>query len=78
MTDALRRLAIPIEQVLVAGVIDGLTSFVEHPEVVADRVDAVVGDPTRAARGCCHRRQLAILLERRTPIWNEPSLIDPL
>jgi 5-methyltetrahydropteroyltriglutamate--homocysteine methyltransferase len=42
------------DQVLVAGVIDSLTNFVEHPEVVADRIDrvvTVVGDPSRVLAG---------------------------
>ncbi len=42
------------DQVLVAGVIDSLTNFVEHPEVVADRIErvaAVVGDPSRVLAG---------------------------
>jgi 5-methyltetrahydropteroyltriglutamate--homocysteine methyltransferase len=42
------------DQVLVAGVIDSLTNFVEHPEVVADRIErvaAVVGDATRVLAG---------------------------
>ncbi len=42
------------DQVLVAGVIDSLTNFVEHPEVVADRIErvaAMVGDPTRVLAG---------------------------
>ena len=42
------------DQILVAGVIDSLTNFVEHPEVVADRIErvaAVVGDPTRVQAG---------------------------
>lgn len=42
------------DQILVAGVIDSLTNFVEHPEVVADRIErvaAVVGDPTRVMAG---------------------------
>ena len=42
------------DQILVAGVIDTLTNFVEHPEVVADRLDrvaSVVGDPTRVLAG---------------------------
>jgi 5-methyltetrahydropteroyltriglutamate--homocysteine methyltransferase len=42
------------DQVLVAGVIDSLTNFVEHPEVVADRLErvaAVVGDPARVLAG---------------------------
>jgi 5-methyltetrahydropteroyltriglutamate--homocysteine methyltransferase len=41
-------------QVVVAGVIDPLTNFVEHPEVVADRLERVVqvvGDPTRVQAG---------------------------
>jgi 5-methyltetrahydropteroyltriglutamate--homocysteine methyltransferase len=42
------------DQVLVAGVIDSLTNFVEHPDVVADRIErvaAVIGDPTRVLAG---------------------------
>jgi 5-methyltetrahydropteroyltriglutamate--homocysteine methyltransferase len=42
------------DQILVAGVIDSLTNFVEHPEVVADRIErvaAVVGDPSRVLAG---------------------------
>lgn len=41
-------------QVVVAGVIDPLTNFVEHPEVVADRLEnvaRVIGDPTRLLAG---------------------------
>ena len=42
------------DQILVAGVIDTLTNFVEHPEVAADRIENVartVGDPTRVLAG---------------------------
>ncbi len=42
------------EQLLVAGVIDTLTNFVEHPQVVADRIGRVaraVGDPRRVIAG---------------------------
>jgi 5-methyltetrahydropteroyltriglutamate--homocysteine methyltransferase len=42
------------DQVLIAGVIDSLTNFVEHPQVVADRLEriaAVTGDPTRIIAG---------------------------
>jgi 5-methyltetrahydropteroyltriglutamate--homocysteine methyltransferase len=38
------------DQIIAAGVIDDLTNFVEHPEVVADRLENVaraVGDPKR-------------------------------
>ena len=48
------RMPLGDDQVLVAGVIDSLTNFVEHPEVVADRIErvaAVVGDPTRVLAG---------------------------
>jgi 5-methyltetrahydropteroyltriglutamate--homocysteine methyltransferase len=42
------------DQIIVAGVIDTTTNFVEHPEVVADRLErvaAVVGDPHRIMAG---------------------------
>jgi 5-methyltetrahydropteroyltriglutamate--homocysteine methyltransferase len=42
------------DQIIVAGVIDDLTGFVEHPEVVADRLENVariVGDPKRVMAG---------------------------
>ncbi len=42
------------DQIIVAGVIDDLTGFVEHPEVVADRLEyvaRVVGDPRRVMAG---------------------------
>jgi 5-methyltetrahydropteroyltriglutamate--homocysteine methyltransferase len=49
-----RERPLPDDAVLVAGVIDTTTNYVEHPETVADRilraVDAV-GDPTRVIAG---------------------------
>jgi 5-methyltetrahydropteroyltriglutamate--homocysteine methyltransferase len=50
----LKNLPLDAGQVVVAGVIDPLTNFVEHPEVVADRLERVVqvvGDPTRVLAG---------------------------
>ena len=50
----LERLPLAADQVLVAGVIDTLTNFVEHPEVVAERILRVaraVGDPRRVLAG---------------------------
>ena len=48
-------LPLPEEMLLVAGVIDTKTNYVEHPEVVADRVRLAVqatgGDPTRVMIG---------------------------
>ena len=52
---ALANLPLDDGQVVVAGVIDPLTNFVEHPEVVADRIERrrrrSVGDPTRVLAG---------------------------
>ena len=48
------RLPLDDGQVVVAGVTDPLTNFVEHPEVIADRLERVarvVGDPTRVLAG---------------------------
>ena len=51
------KLPLKSDQVLIAGVIDPLTNVIEHPEVVADRIErvaAAVGDPTvvLAANDC--------------------------
>jgi 5-methyltetrahydropteroyltriglutamate--homocysteine methyltransferase len=53
----LKSMPLKDDQLLIAGVIDTLTNFVEHPEVVADRIEqiaAAVGDPRRilAATDC--------------------------
>jgi 5-methyltetrahydropteroyltriglutamate--homocysteine methyltransferase len=45
---------LPDDTILVAGVIDTTSNFVEHPEVVADRLEAIsrsVGDPHRVIAG---------------------------
>jgi 5-methyltetrahydropteroyltriglutamate--homocysteine methyltransferase len=50
----LRQLLTDDAQVIVAGVIDPLTNFIEHPEVVADRIERVaraIGDPQRVLAG---------------------------
>ena len=49
-----RRLPLADDQVLVAGVIDTLTHFVEHPEVVAERLERIadsIGDGRRLMAG---------------------------
>lgn len=46
--------ALADDQVLVAGVIDTTTNYVEHPEVVAERLERIartVGDPSRVIAG---------------------------
>jgi 5-methyltetrahydropteroyltriglutamate--homocysteine methyltransferase len=50
----LQKFPLADDQIIVAGVIDDLTGFVEHPEVVADRIEnvaRVVGDPRRVLAG---------------------------
>ena len=49
-----RQLLLDDDQIIVAGVIDTTTNFVEHPEVIADRLErvaTVVGDPRRVMAG---------------------------
>jgi 5-methyltetrahydropteroyltriglutamate--homocysteine methyltransferase len=49
-----KTMKLPDDQVLIAGVIDTQTNFVEHPEVVADRIERVaqaVGEPRRVLAG---------------------------
>jgi 5-methyltetrahydropteroyltriglutamate--homocysteine methyltransferase len=48
--------SVPLDdgQIIVAGVIDSLTNFIEHPQTVAERIERVaeaVGDPTRVIAG---------------------------
>jgi 5-methyltetrahydropteroyltriglutamate--homocysteine methyltransferase len=50
----LRKMPLADNQVLIAGVIDTVTNYIEHPEVVADRLERiaeVVGDPARVLAG---------------------------
>jgi 5-methyltetrahydropteroyltriglutamate--homocysteine methyltransferase len=45
---------LPDHLLLIAGVIDPTTNYVEHPEVVADRIEAAAraaGDPRRVLAG---------------------------
>ena len=50
----LARLGLPRDWLLIAGVIDTTTNYVEHPEVVAERIELAaraVGDPRRVLAG---------------------------
>jgi 5-methyltetrahydropteroyltriglutamate--homocysteine methyltransferase len=50
----LNEIPLGADQLLIAGVIDTLTNVVEHPEVVADRIEriaATIGDPRRVLAG---------------------------
>jgi 5-methyltetrahydropteroyltriglutamate--homocysteine methyltransferase len=49
-----RKFPLPEHMLLVAGVIDTKTNYIEHPEVVADRIALAVealGDPSRVLAG---------------------------
>ena len=49
-----RRHRLPADMLLVAGVIDPTTNYVEHPEVIAERIEraaAAIGDPHRVLAG---------------------------
>ena len=51
----LRKLKLPDAMLVIPGVIDSTNNYVEHPEVVADRICAVaevVGDRSRVIAGC--------------------------
>ena len=51
---AIAKRVLPDDLVLIAGVIDSKSNFIEHPEVVAQRIEAVaraVGDPGRVVAG---------------------------
>jgi len=48
------KLPLAEDQIIIAGVIDSLTNFVEHPEAVADRLERMavaIGDPHRVMGG---------------------------
>jgi 5-methyltetrahydropteroyltriglutamate--homocysteine methyltransferase len=50
----LSKLPLADDQIILAGLIDSLTNFVEHPEAVADRLErvaAAIGDPHRVIAG---------------------------
>jgi 5-methyltetrahydropteroyltriglutamate--homocysteine methyltransferase len=50
----LRDFPLDDDQIIVAGVIDSVTNFVEHPETIADRIERVaevVGDPKKVQAG---------------------------
>ncbi len=50
----LRDFPLDPDQIIVAGVIDSVTNFVEHPKTIADRIERVadaVGDPKRVIAG---------------------------
>jgi len=50
----LKEFPLDADQIIVAGVIDSVTNFVEHPEAVADRIERVaeiVGDPRKVQAG---------------------------
>ncbi len=64
----------PSDMVLIAGVIDSTTNYVEHPEVVADRIERAaraVGDPTRviAATDCGFETTVGLATVAEEVVW---------
>src|SRR5262249_61231141 len=56
-TAALKKHKLPAHMLMVAGVIDSKSNFIEHPEVVAQRIEAVVAavddsEPVIAGADC--------------------------
>jgi 5-methyltetrahydropteroyltriglutamate--homocysteine methyltransferase len=52
--NVLRDFPLDDDQIIVAGVIDSVTNFIEHPETIAERIERVVnvvGDPTKVQAG---------------------------
>ena len=52
--DVLRDIPLGTNQYLIAGVVDPLTNFIEHPEVIAQRIESATkatGDPRRVQAG---------------------------
>jgi 5-methyltetrahydropteroyltriglutamate--homocysteine methyltransferase len=72
--DALRSNPLPDTMLLIPGVIDTTTNFVEHPQVVANRIGeavAVVGDRTRVIAGtdCGFGTSAGTELVARDVVW---------
>ena len=64
----------PSDMVLLAGVIDTTTNYVEHPEVVADRIERAaraVGDPERiiAATDCGFETTVGLSTVVEDVVW---------
>jgi len=64
----------PSDMVLMAGVIDTTTNYVEHPEVVADRLEraaSAVGDPERiiAATDCGFETTVGLSTVAEEVVW---------
>ena len=58
----LKDLLLDDDQVIIAGVIDPLTNFVEHPEVVADRIEQVAR--VIVIRGVCWQARIAVSIRQ--------------
>ena len=66
----------PADMILIAGVIDTTTNYVEHPEVVADRIERVakaVGDPHRvmAATDCGFETTAGMATVAEEVVWEK-------
>jgi 5-methyltetrahydropteroyltriglutamate--homocysteine methyltransferase len=77
-----RTMPLPDDKVLFAGVIDTTTNYVEHPEVVADRLEAIatsLGSPERliASTDCGFHTTTDVVMVARDVVWAKlATLVD--
>lgn len=70
------RYQIPPDMIVIAGVIDTTTNYVEHPEVIADRIERVaraLGDPHRimAATDCGFETTSGLAMVAEEIVWEK-------
>ena len=76
----LRRYPLPKSMVLVPGLIDVTTNMLEHPEVVADRIEHIanmVGDPTRIIAGtdCGFSTMAGYIMVAEDVVWEKLRML---
>jgi 5-methyltetrahydropteroyltriglutamate--homocysteine methyltransferase len=69
---------LPDDMIIIAGVIDSTTNYVEHPEVVADRIERVaraIGDPHRvmASPDCGFETTTGLISVAEEIVWEKLS-----
>ncbi|HKV56176.1 MAG TPA: cobalamin-independent methionine synthase II family protein [Candidatus Binataceae bacterium] len=67
---------IPPEMIIIAGVVDSTTNYIEHPEVVADRIERVaraIGDPHRvmASPDCGFETTTGMQMVAEEIVWEK-------
>jgi 5-methyltetrahydropteroyltriglutamate--homocysteine methyltransferase len=67
---------LPADMILLVGAIDSTTNYIEHPEVVADRLERAaraIGDPTRimAATDCGFETTVGLSSVAEEVVWEK-------